>query len=146
MAFFVFRKGFIMLEKYYEQKIKYKDYVIFIKCGNFYEVFENDALIINDLFGYKIKRFSNTFKAGFPVSKLDDITFKLNDLKVNYLVINPCDNIVGKFNDNTYHKYKFNIDKIRLNFFKLDKIIAYINNHILDDNMAEILNEMEVLL
>lgn len=146
MAFFMFRKDFIMLEKYYEQKIKYKDYVIFIKCGNFYEVFENDALIINDLFGYKIKRFSNTFKAGFPLSKLDDVMIRLSNLKVNYLVIKSDDNIVGEFSDNTYHKYKFDIDKIRLNFFKLDKITTYLNNHILDDNMAEILNEMEFLL
>lgn len=44
------------------------------------------------------------------------------------------------------HIININLIYIRLNFFKLDKIIAYINNHILDDNMAEILNEMEVLL
>ena len=135
-----------MLEKYYEQKIKYKDYVIFIKCGNFYEVFENDALIINHLFNYKIKSFSNTFKAGFPVSKLDDVTLKLSDLKVNYLVIKPDDNIIGKFSNNTYSKYKFDIDKVRLNFFKLNKIMTYLNNHILDDNTTKILNDVEMLL
>ena len=59
-----------MLEKYYKYKLDYRDYLILIKCGIFYECIDNDAFIINELTGYKLKRLSNTFKAGFPINTI----------------------------------------------------------------------------
>ena len=47
-----------MIEKYYKYKYDYKDYVLFIKNGIFYDCLDNDALIINKLFNYKIKIFN----------------------------------------------------------------------------------------
>lgn len=35
-----------MLEKYYKYKADYKEFIIFIKCGTFYECLGKDALII----------------------------------------------------------------------------------------------------
>lgn len=48
-----------MLEMYYKYRLEYKNCILFFKIGNFYEVFDNDALILNKLFGYKIKRFKD---------------------------------------------------------------------------------------
>ena len=45
-----------MLEMYYKYRLEYKDFLLFIKVGSFYEVFDKDSLILNKLFGYKIKR------------------------------------------------------------------------------------------
>ena len=44
---------------YSECKEKYKEYVILIKCGNFYEALGDDAYLMNKIFGYKIKELSN---------------------------------------------------------------------------------------
>ena len=42
-----------MLEIYYKYRDEYQDCLIFIKSGNFYEVFDNDSLILNDIFYLK---------------------------------------------------------------------------------------------
>jgi len=76
-----------MLEKYYTYKVKYKEYIIMMKYGNFYEILGNDALIMNKFFNYKISKLSNTFKVVFPVSSLDNIISRLNNYMINYLVV-----------------------------------------------------------
>ena len=48
-----------MLETYYRYRLEYKDFLLFIKMGNFYEVFDKDSLILNKLFGYKIKKIKS---------------------------------------------------------------------------------------
>ena len=35
-----------MLNKYYKYRLSYKDFLIFIKSGNFYEVFDKDIKIV----------------------------------------------------------------------------------------------------
>ena len=62
-----------MLEKYYKYKIDYKEYLILIKCGNFYECIDKDAFIMHKIFNYKLKKVSNTVKVGFPISNLNKI-------------------------------------------------------------------------
>ena len=68
-------------------KIKYKEYIVMLKYGNFYEILGKDALIINKLFWYKLNKLSNTFKVVFPVSSLDNIISRLNNYMINYLVV-----------------------------------------------------------
>ena len=51
-----------MLETYYKYRLEYKDFLIFIKIGNFYEVFDKDDLILNKLFGYKVKKIRGNIK------------------------------------------------------------------------------------
>ena len=74
-------------EEYVKYKKKYKEYLILIKCGNFYEVLNDDAYVINKIFNYKVKEFKNIVKAGFPVIAINKITDRLNSLKVNYLMV-----------------------------------------------------------
>ena len=62
-----------MLEMYYKYRVDYKDFLLFIKVGSFYEVFDKDSLILNKLFGYKIKRIKDNIKVGFPLNRLDYI-------------------------------------------------------------------------
>ncbi len=50
-----------MIENYYMNKLKYNDYLIITKYGNFYELIGKDALIMNKLFNYKLVKLSNTF-------------------------------------------------------------------------------------
>lgn len=46
-----------MLEKYYKYKIEYKEFILMIKFGNFYEMFDKDAVIASKLLDYKISKF-----------------------------------------------------------------------------------------
>ena len=82
-----------MLEKYYKYRIKYKDCLLFFKYGNFYELFDKDAYIINNMFNYKISIISDNIKCGFPVNKLDNILIVLNDKHINYYIIDKDINI-----------------------------------------------------
>lgn len=135
-----------MLEKYYNQKIRYKDYVILIKCGSFYEAFEKDALIINTLLKYKIKKFSKTFKSGFPTLKLNVILKILEENHLNYVVLDEIEMIKKGFDDNKYQNFNFDIDRIMLNYIKIDKIMNYLNDNILNERITDILEKMEELL
>ena len=135
-----------MLEKYYNQKIRYKDYVILIKCGSFYEAFEKDALIINTLLKYKIKKFSKTFKSGFPTLKLNVILKILEENHLNYVVLDEIEMIKKEFDDNKYQNFNFDIDRIMLNYIKIDKIMNYLNDNILNERITDILEKMEELL
>ena len=79
--------GEIMLEKYYMYRVKYMDYIIIIKYGNFYETFDKDSLIINKLFDYKINKIKNTFKVGFPISSINNIIIKIILLYHIFIII-----------------------------------------------------------
>ncbi len=76
-----------MLEKYYKYKLDFRDYLILIKCGSFYECIDTDAFIINKIMGYKLKNLSSTFKVGFPVSIIDKVLNKLIESSINYIIV-----------------------------------------------------------
>ena len=87
----VFTGVSIMLERYQKYRLEYKECIIFINVGSFYEVFDKDSLILNKIFGYKVKRIKDNIKVGFPISKLDYVLRLIDN--INYIVI---DNIVIK--------------------------------------------------
>ena len=58
-----------MKEKYFKVKGKYKDSIVFVKSGNFWNVFYGDAVIVHYITGYKI---SNN-KLGFPSKVLNHV-------------------------------------------------------------------------
>lgn len=130
-----------MLEKYYNNKIKYNDYLILIKVGNFYESFENDALIINNIFGYKINKCGSLIKSGFPLSKIDSIIETLKNNCINYVVVDNSE-INNSFVNNKYNSFIFDIERIKLALYKIDKIYDSMMNMILDEN---ILNKLQIM-
>ena len=138
-----------MLEKYYMYKIKYKEYIVMLKYGNFYEILGNDALIINKLFGYKLNKLSNTFKVGFPVSSLDNIISRLNNYMINYLVVDRDEIIKIRDSEiNNYNKYTFDETTLKYNLLVISEITKYLNDNLLDENITiklekikEIINE-----
>ena len=138
-----------MLEKYYKYKAKYKEYIIMIKYGNFYEILDNDSLIMNSLFNYKLVKLSNTFKVGFPVSKIDSVLKKLDDNSINYIVVDK-DKIINikEFEYNNYKKYNFDNNIINYNSIIINEITKYLNDNLLNNNITlklerikEIINE-----
>ena len=141
--FVVQSSGGCMLEKYYKYKLDYRNYLILIKIGSFYECFEKDALIINKLFYYKLKRINNSFKLGFPIKAIDKIILKLNEENINYLVVD--EKILKKeFKESNYLKYNFNMEEILYNTIRIEKIIDYLNNNIY--NISDKLNKIEEII
>ena len=103
-----------MIENYYINKLKYEDYLIITKYGNFYELIGKDALIMNKLFNYKLVKLSNIFKVGFPVNKLEENILKIDNLNINYIVFDKEKEIISKsFENNNYFKYKLNEEVIK---------------------------------
>ena len=138
-----------MIEKYYLNKLNYKEYLIIMKYCNFYELIGDDALIASRIFNYKLSRLSNSFKVGFPLSSLTKVIDKLNNLQVNYLVVDK-DNIINikNFTNNNYLNYTSNLDVYKKNNILVNEIINYLNNN-LDKNelydklikIKEVINE-----
>ena len=90
-----------MKDQYYDLKVRYPDSLVLVKNGSFYTTFNDDAYILNYLFGYKIV---NNEKVGFPTSNITKVIDKLTTEKINYYL----DNLVV-FNPNNYYN-NLNID------------------------------------
>lgn len=135
-----------MLEKYYKFKVDYNNYIVLIKIGNFYECFNNDAFILNSTFGYKPKRLKNSFKAGFPVNGIDEVTNRLEVLDLFYIVVD--NDIIKKYDKgkNKYNDYNFNIDIINYNYLRIEKICSSLYDKMLDKDISNILNKIEDIM
>ena len=127
--------------------MKYRDYVIFIKAGIFYECIANDALIINCLFNYKAKVIGNTIKVGFPVKNIESILEKLKENSINYIVVDD-DKVNKKFeiDENKYCEYKVDIDSVLYNILRIEKIIKYLNDNTMNSDLTKKIDKIERLL
>ena len=133
-----------MLEIYYKYRMEYKDFLIFIKVGNFYEVFDKDSLILNKLFGYKIKRIKDNIKVGFPISRLDYILKLIGN--INYVVIDNTIVKKKKFKNNKYKDYNYDMNSIILNSIKIDRIYEELNNRLPDNNIENIITNIDLII
>lgn len=134
-----------MLEKYYKYKISYKDYIIFIRVGNFYEIIDYDAFIINSICDLKLTKLSNTFKCGIPFNSIDKYTSILNEIPINYVVIDDEIKEIKNFDNNRYIEYDFDINLFRFNSMRITNIINYLNNNI-QNNISDKLSRIEDII
>lgn len=87
-----------MKQKYYVVKGRYKDYIVFVKSGNFWNAFYGDALIIHFLTGYS---FTN-YHVGFPSKVLN----RVRNLNINFILVYELDDIVKyEYPSNSYTFY-----------------------------------------
>lgn len=100
-----------LYDMYLEKKKIFPLYLIMIQSGNFYEVYGEDALILNKIFNYKVKKVSGSFRVGFPLIALNKVIKKLNELKINYFIVENCNLNRKKFNKNYYEIFKQDISQ-----------------------------------
>ena len=132
----------MLKEKYIEYKKTYKNYVLLIKCGNFYVCINEDATVLNNVFKYKINVSSNFIKCGFPSSSLSKVEKKLEDLEINYLIIDKDIIEKQKYEVNKYTKYlNFNNYDILLN--RINKINLILKDNLNNSEITNILNDIE---
>lgn len=101
-----------------------KGSVLIRKVGGFYNVFDDDAIIVSYLTGYKVVNG----RCGFPINSLNKVINIFEDNKINYIVREGMNDINKKNykKNNRYDnvfvktKKKYDID-YRINFI-MDKI------------------------
>ena len=136
-----------MIEKYYKYKSKYQNYIILFEIGVFYEVIGYDSLIINNLFNYKLSKLSDTFKCGFPLSKINDVSKELSEKFINYIIV-KSDEVIDKqeFDTNNYNNYSFNERIIFYNFLRIEKINNILIDNITDFDINEKISQIESII
>lgn len=112
---------------YEEVKKVHPKYVVLIKTGTFYETLQDDAYIINNLFGYAIKDKSSYVQAGFPKVVLPKVENTLEDKKINYLVLDRADNYdeLERTDYEKLNKYDHFLEKGKREYKRLEKIEKY---------------------
>lgn len=135
----------MLKEKYIDYKSTYKNYLLLIKCGNFYVCLNEDAIVFNNIFKYKVIESSNFIKCGFPLSSLSKIEKKLEELEVNYVVINSDIVEKEKFDDNKYKNYlSSNNYDILLN--RINKINCILKDNLNNNDIISILDDIESIV
>ena len=135
----------MLKELYNKYKFDYKDYILLIKSGNFYICLNNDAIVMNNIFNYKIKESTNFIKVGFPINSELKVKNYLDTIKVNYVVIDKEIIDKRKFQDNKYNEYnsKYNY-RVYLN--RIKRINDILKSNLNNNNISSILDEIEEVL
>lgn len=116
------------------------------KIGNFYNIYGDDAIILNYLFGYKILIDG---KVGFPESALIKVINTIEDKKIDYQIINKDGNdVIKKYgNFNSYNKILKQALEYRNIKSRVERIQELINNvndiTILEKIIGVIENELQ---
>ncbi len=95
-----------MIDRYNESKKKFDKSIILIKNGIFYVTFNDDAYIVNYLFGYKIKKFSHFVMSGFPEKVIEKIKSRLQKEKIHYILLSNNHQFVSDNNVSTLSNYE----------------------------------------
>ncbi len=125
-------------------KMNNKEKVVLVKYGNFYKAYENDAILLWGLFGYRVI----DGKISFPLSVFGTVVSKLTRLGMNVVVVkneNDINNYRSNSNDNTYENYRLDAlnkyetdgkvneikliveDKIKTSYVNYDKLLEFLN-------------------
>ncbi|MBP3920074.1 MAG: hypothetical protein J6D28_00745 [Bacilli bacterium] len=133
-------------DKYTFYKLNYFKYIILIKSGNFYITLDNDALIVSNIFNYKIKDSSSVIRTGFPLDSLNKVVSKLEDLSINYLVIDSDIVSEQSFDSNQYDTYLMNIQDYKIVISRITKINNTLKSNMLNCNIKNVINDIEKIL
>lgn len=129
---------------YNKYKLIYKNYLILIRNGNFYLALNDDSIVLNNIFKFKITESKNILKCGFPLDSVYKVTNILDDLKINYLIINNDITDKKKYTTNNYLKYTNKNNYIILK--KIDNINNILKLNINNSNLNNIINDIEGIL
>ena len=97
------------------KKIKevHPDYVAIFKVGSFYHTYGKDSYVIAGLFDYVIKPSGDTITCGFGLSAINKVKKKLEDEKINFIILDPRNNydVDEKSDNKNLNKYNDVLNK-----------------------------------
>ena len=141
-----------LIDVYEEYKEKYKDYIIIINSGIFYNVYNLDTNILYTLLKYKIKKSSTYYVVGFPINNLGKVLETLKQNNINYIVLDKDSNnrfyISDKYKDknNSYSKYEIDIERMNYIDNRIKRIQEILESKKFENNIETILFQIEKLL
>lgn len=120
-----------LYQKYEKLKENNEDLIYLFLCGNFYIALDSDAIILNELFGMKLTKFSNLCdKCGFPKNSLEKYINMFEEKNIKYGLIENDINDKNKL-DKIYNMLK-DINIENLSNEDLKDIILIIKNLIME--------------
>ena len=66
-----------IVDRYHRLKAKHQSSVILLRCGDFYETFEEDAKVVSETLGITLTKRGSTKMTGFPYHAIDSYLPKL---------------------------------------------------------------------
>lgn len=125
------------------------EHIILIKIGKFYYSYSKDAYIISYIFEYKLKNIEENIKVcAFPVFILNKIMAKLEENKINYIIIDRRNNyeVDEKSDNGNLNKYNLYLEKSKKYINqknKIEEIYNYLISNIENDTNNELIKEIE---
>lgn len=112
-------------------KVNHCDFIVFIKYGNFYKIYNDDAFIINKITGYKLV---DGIRVGFPINSLNKILKRVEFLNISYVIFNSVKDyyIIENKNNN----YSLELNKAMTSYLekkRIDDIVKRFRNLISTD-------------
>lgn len=135
----------MLKEVYQNYKKIYPNDIIFIKSGNFFLTFYQDAYVMNELFHYKLIKANGYIKVGFPLIAFNKIIKKLEELQINYLIHDSDIIDRQKYKNNNYKQY-LKENQYELLFYRINTIHKILNDNIMNSNIKIILDEIEKIV
>ena len=120
-----------LYQKYEDLKNKDDDIIYLFLCGNFYIALDSDAILLNELFGMKLTKFSNLCdKCGFPKNSLDKYIKLFDSNNIKYSLIENSSSDSDKLNKINNIISDTNLDI--LSSIELKDIVLNIKNIIME--------------
>lgn len=127
------------IEMYEMIKNSHSEFVIFVKFGSFYRVFNDDIYIIWYFTRYRIV---DGKRIGFPVSIINDLVELLTKEHISYIIYNnDLDYIKVSSINNCYNKYVLMGKELYRKEERINKVLNLIENKIRKENMLEYYEE-----
>ena len=126
--------------------------VCMFKIGTFYHTYNRDSYILSYLFNYRIKDLGSAHKeCGFPEVALPKVKSKLENLKINYLVIDRRNNYdvdeqedYKKLNnyEKIYEKANKNINRNK----RINRLTEFLKENIEKEDFTKIIVKMDDIM
>ena len=127
------------MEMYEMIKNSHSEFVIFVKFGSFYRVFNDDIYIIWYFTHYRIV---DGKRIGFPVSIINDLVELLTHKHISYIIYNnDLDYIKVSSINNCYNKFVIIGKELYREEERINKVLNLIENKIRKENMLEYYEE-----
>ena len=125
--------------------------IILVKVGKFYYAYGKDSYIMSYIFGYKLKKIDNISSCGFPNNSLNRIIAKLEENRVNYIIVDRRNNyeIDEAFDNKNLNNYIKIFEKAKkyVNYKnRIDNINNFMLENIEKENFKNIIQKLEEVI
>ena len=128
------------------------DSIILIKVWTFFQSFGKDSYILSYLLGYQLKPVAQNYSmCGFPKTGLAKVLSKLENMKINYIVLDKSDNYSEVEREDFKSKNEYNQIYAKAHKYiskknRIDAIYQYLMENISSDDMKDKIIKLEEII